>query len=150
MPGYGVPAEGGDLLPFSFVEQRLTAARNYWLATVCPDGRPHLMVVWAVWREDAVLFSSGARSRKARNLQAEPRCSLGAQCDADTELVVVEGVAEMAGRATVSEYAAAVEAKYGFDMSGMLDEPVFTMRPDKIIALDETFSTHATRFTFPR
>ena len=30
-------------------ERRLTVAHDYWCATVCPDGRPHVMPVWGVW-----------------------------------------------------------------------------------------------------
>lgn len=149
MPGYGVPAEGGDFLPIAYAEQRLTEARNYWLATAGAGGRPHLMVVWAVWEGGRLLFSTSAGSRKARNLQADPRCSVAAQCEQDTELVVLEGTAERAGPDTVAAYAAAVQAKYGFDMSGLLDEPVFVVVPDKIIGLDGTFSAHATRWSFP-
>src|SRR5262249_17191311 len=51
MPGYGtLPAgEGGGLLPWSWAEERLARSHDYWLATVTPDGAPHLMPVWAVW-----------------------------------------------------------------------------------------------------
>jgi len=36
MPGYGIagPAEGSGLLHWSWAAERLTAARNYWVATV--------------------------------------------------------------------------------------------------------------------
>jgi len=30
--------------------------------------------VWGVWLDDAFYFSSGAKSRKARNLAANPNC----------------------------------------------------------------------------
>lgn len=150
MPGYGVPAEGGTLLPFSYAEQRLTDARNYWLSTVGPDGAPHLMVVWAVWLSGTVQFSTGSTSRKTKNLRADPRCTVAPQCSNDAELVVVEGRAAQLAPADLEPFASAVKAKYGFDMSGMLDQPVFAVAPRKVIALDETFSAHATRWTFGR
>ncbi|MDQ2759398.1 MAG: pyridoxamine 5'-phosphate oxidase family protein [Actinomycetota bacterium] len=34
------------------------------------------MPVWGVWHEDHLWFSSSKGSRKARNLAAEPRCSI--------------------------------------------------------------------------
>jgi len=150
MPGYGVPAEGGDLLPFSWVERRLTEARIYLVSTVGADGRPHLMPVWAVWVGGTVQLSTGTESRKAKNLHADPRCSVAAVCADDAEAVVVEGTAAQVDVTELAGFAAAVGAKYGYDMSDMLDQPVFAITPDKIIALDETFSAHATRFTFPR
>ena len=68
MPGYGIlPAgEGIGLLPWSWAVERLERSHDYWLATVWPDARPHVMPVWGVWREDALWFSSSKTSRKAR------------------------------------------------------------------------------------
>lgn len=76
IPGYGIPdaQSGGGLLPWRWAEERLAAAHNYWLTTVCPDGRPHAMPVWGVWLEGALAFSTGAGTRKARNFSANPRC----------------------------------------------------------------------------
>jgi hypothetical protein len=50
MPGYGIlgPTKGSGLLPWSWAEERLTASRNYWVASSWPDGRPHSMPVWGV------------------------------------------------------------------------------------------------------
>src|SRR5690348_15908152 len=78
MPGYGtLPADQGrGLLPWSWAEERLVSSHDFWLATVTPDGAPHLMPVWAIWRGGALWFSSANGSRKARNLTAQPRCSL--------------------------------------------------------------------------
>jgi len=44
MPGYGIagPGEGRGLLPWSWAEERIAAARRYWLATVAADGAPHV------------------------------------------------------------------------------------------------------------
>jgi hypothetical protein len=35
-----------------------------WLATVRPDGRPHVMPVWAIWVDDAFYFVTGTTTRK--------------------------------------------------------------------------------------
>jgi hypothetical protein len=47
---------------------------TYWLATVRPDGRPHVMPVLAVWVEGSLFFCAGEGTRKARNLVRNPRC----------------------------------------------------------------------------
>ncbi|UQT57067.1 pyridoxamine 5'-phosphate oxidase family protein [Streptomyces durmitorensis] len=44
----------GELLPWAWAAQRLTAARTYWIATTRPDGRPHTRPVWGVWLEDGL------------------------------------------------------------------------------------------------
>jgi Pyridoxamine 5'-phosphate oxidase len=94
MPGYDLrgPEEGTGLLPWSWAEERLTASHDYWLATVWPDGRPHLMPVWGVWHEGALWFSCSGRSRKTTNLLADPQCSVST--DNPVEPVVIQGVAE--------------------------------------------------------
>ena len=69
MPGYGIldADSGRGLLPWSWAVERLSKSRNYWIASTWPDGRPHCVPVWGVWLDDGFYFSSGERSRKARN-----------------------------------------------------------------------------------
>ena len=95
MPGYGVvgPDEGTGLLAWRWAEEKLAASHDYWVVSVWPDGRPHAMPVWGVWEEGALWFSSGGRSRKVRNLIADPRCVVTAQDTTDP--VIVEGTAEI-------------------------------------------------------
>src|SRR5919197_5155641 len=95
MPGYGIvgPDSGTGLLSWSWAEERLRTSRNYWLATHWPDGRPHVMPVWAIWHDGALWFSSSRSSRKARNLAADPRCVL--TTENALQPVVVEGSAEL-------------------------------------------------------
>src|SRR5205807_1130728 len=95
MPGYRLrgPDEGTGLLPWAWAEERLAASRNYWVVTTWPDGRPHTMPVWGIWDAGAVWFCTGGRSRKARNLAADPRCVVATE-DA-LNPVVVEGSARI-------------------------------------------------------
>src|SRR5436305_14409940 len=94
MPGYGIVGaeEGGGLLPWSSAVAHLTASHDYWVATVRPDGRPHLMPVWGMWDDGVLWFSCSGRSRKTLNLRADPRCTIST--DNALEPVVLEGVAE--------------------------------------------------------
>ena len=50
------------------------AAGRYWLATVRPDGRPHVMPVGILWHDRAFYFSAGAGTQKAKNMARDPRC----------------------------------------------------------------------------
>src|SRR6202521_6122361 len=95
MPGYGIAeaSAGSGLLSWAWADERLGASRNFWLATRWPDGRPHVMPVWAVWHDGALWFSSSKQSRKARNLAADPRCVLTTEDSQNP--VVVEGAAEL-------------------------------------------------------
>lgn len=95
MPGYEIEAadEGSGLLPWSWAQARLIASRNYWLATVRPDGRPHAMPVWVIWHDGMLWFRTSKPSRKARNLASNPRCMVTTE-DA-LNPVVVEGAARL-------------------------------------------------------
>lgn len=46
------------------------------LATVLPDGSPHTVPLWVGTHGDHVVFLTGSRSRKARNLRRDPRVAL--------------------------------------------------------------------------
>jgi hypothetical protein len=50
----------------------MAAAHGCWVATVHPDGRPHLTPVWGLWVYGVFYFGSGPGTRKARNLAENP------------------------------------------------------------------------------
>src|ERR1700739_3714869 len=75
---------------WSWALERLEKSHNYWIATSRPDGRPHLMVVWGIWWENAFWFTTGPKTRKAKNIAAHCYCSIGTE-RAD-EAVILEGV----------------------------------------------------------
>ncbi|WP_371619091.1 PPOX class F420-dependent oxidoreductase [Streptomyces sp. NBC_00454] len=57
--------------------RKLLDGRNFaTVATLNPDGGPQTSVVWIIREGDAVLFSTTAGRRKARNLARDPRISL--------------------------------------------------------------------------
>ena len=153
MPGYGIRETSDGLLAWDEALRRLAGARNFWLATVRPDGRPHLMPVWAVWHEEALWFSSSLRSRKIRNLLAEPRCSLSTEDG--NHPVVVEGRAEIVtDRDRIAAFLAASNAKYDVDYGPDFLDPAVNatvrVEPDWAFALDEeAFTTSPTRWNFP-
>jgi hypothetical protein len=96
MPGYGIagPAEGSGLLHWSWAAERLTAARNYWVVTIWPDGHPHIMPVWGMWDDSVLWFTSSTGSRKVRNLAADRRCCVTTEDASDP--VIIEGTARIA------------------------------------------------------
>jgi hypothetical protein len=54
--------------------QHPAPGQNHWLATVRPDGSPHLMPIIAFWIDCAFHFLAGESTRKGRNLAADDRC----------------------------------------------------------------------------
>jgi PPOX class probable F420-dependent enzyme len=62
------------------------------LATVLPDGSPHTVPVWVGTHGDHVVFLTGPRSRKARNLRRDPRVALSlTPADNPFQPVIVRG-----------------------------------------------------------
>jgi len=135
-PGYEHQPRDAGLLRWGWAAERLQEARRYWLGTRHADGSAHLRAVWAAWVDGRLAFSTGRATRKARNLLAEPRCSLAIEAGDDS--VVVEGVAEeLTDRARIGQADAAYTAKYG---SSMLvgDSVVFAVRPVLVIGFRES------------
>jgi PPOX class probable F420-dependent enzyme len=151
IPQYGIaPAgEGEGLLPWPWAEERLAAARTYWISTVRASGAPHVAPVWALWFDGAVVFSTSPSSRKAVNIARDPRVVVAVEAGDDAVIVegVVAGVVDGARR---DSYCDAYEAKYGYDMRAMTD-PLHVVEPRVVfgfIASDDRFTTTATRWTF--
>lgn len=93
----------------------LAAADYYWLATVHPDGRPHIRPLLGVWVGDSLFFCSGAATRKIRNLASIPRCGLAA--DTDEFHYVVEGeAAQRSDEITLQDVADEYATKYGWEV----------------------------------
>jgi PPOX class probable F420-dependent enzyme len=134
-PGYEPAAPDAALLDWSWAVALLQESRRFWLATTRADGSTHLRAVWAAWVDGRLAFSTGRATRKARNLAAEPRCSMAVEAGGDS--VVVEGLAEeVTDRARLERADAAYIAKYG---SSMLigDSPVFAVSPLVVIGFSE-------------
>jgi PPOX class probable F420-dependent enzyme len=152
MPGYGtLPAgAGGGLLPWDWALVRLTAAHDYWLATVRPDGRPHLMPVWGVWVADMAWFSSSPGSRKTRNLAANPLATIST--DNPREPVVVEGeVSRIGAAAEIEQFARVMNEKYRTDypIDFFAVNACFRLKPRTVFGLTESnFTGSPTRWTF--
>jgi len=166
-PGYGFPEGTKGLLPWAWAEQRLKRSHNYWVTTIKPTtirptsakpggsvrSSPHTMVVWGLWLDGRFLFSTGSKSRKARNLAQNPNCTV---CSEHAqEAVIVEGIAEIADVAARRKFLPLYEKKYKFDMKSMKDdilsmkEPVFAVRPHVVFALwEKHFQGKSTRWKF--
>jgi PPOX class probable F420-dependent enzyme len=156
MPGYGLlgPDDGTGLLPWSWAEERLVSSRNYWVVSLCPDGSPHAMPVWGVWHAGALWFSSSKQSRKARNLAADPRCTVTVE-DAMNP-VIVEGTAELVTEPEALARLLALEnAKYTTNYTIELLDPdinsALRVRPRRAFGLrQDDFTGSPTRWIFER
>jgi pyridoxine/pyridoxamine 5'-phosphate oxidase len=111
---YPFPKGTEGLLPWSHAEELLAAARNYWIATVRPDGRPHVTPVWGVWVDDALFFDGSPVTRWGRNLAVNPAISV--HLESAEDVVILEGMVEDLASTSpdlAERIVAAWDAKYG-------------------------------------
>ena len=67
---------GGAVLDDPLVRELLEARLVAVLTTLEPDGTVHAIPVWYALAGDAILFATGGRSRKVRNLRRDPRATV--------------------------------------------------------------------------
>ncbi len=96
--------------PWAEARTRLEKAekyRTYWLTTVGPDGRPHVMPTIGVWMDATFYFISGTKTRKGRNLERNPNCvmSVGSRALPAYDIVVEGTAARVRDSATLERVA---------------------------------------------
>ena len=95
------------------IDERLRADTIIWLATVRPDGRPHLVPVWFFWDGETITIYSQPNVQKLRNIQQNPNVTLALETvDEGEDVVIVEGKAELLGKPTQTMNAPAYVEKY--------------------------------------
>jgi len=147
--GYGVdPRSREGLLTWSRVSSQMAQARNYWIGTTRPDGRPHAVPVWGVWLDEVFYFSTDRLSRKARNLDANP--AIVVHLESGDDVVILEGTAHVvADRSVLERFVEAYDAKYRFRPQPSEAAPVYGVRPRVAYAwLERDFPRTATRWVF--
>lgn len=134
-----------------------------WLATINPDGTPHVTGVGALWVDGSFWFETGERTRKGKNLARDPRCTLSvATHDFD---LVAEGeatrvtepatVASIADRwraegwpARVDDTGAALTAEFSAPSAGPPPWAVYRLAILRATALQTVEPGGATRWRF--
>ena len=148
MEGYGIATDPEGMLLWGWASAALAAARNYWIGTTRPDGRPHAAPVWGIWLDETFYFGTGPTSCKGRNLAVNP--AIVVHLESGDDSVILEGVAEPLTDASLLErYADAYEAKYQFRPDTSKPEGTYMLRPRVAFGWRERdFPTSATRWRF--
>jgi len=136
--------------------------KSTWLATTRPDGRPHLAGVGALWHGGKFYFTSGAGTRKSRNLANNPNCVISLSLDG-IDLVVEGTAARVSDDATLQRLAelfraggweptvenGAFTAPYSAPSAGPPPWHVYVMTPTTAfgVATAEPYGASRWRFT---
>ena len=148
VPGYEFSQTKKGLFPWKWAAARLKRSRQYWIATTRPDGTPHLMIIWGLWFDDSFWFSTGARSRKARNLAANPKCVIAT--DDAAKAVILEGTVEVIDfkHPNFEKFAKAYEKKYDWDVREMA-QGLYRFQPSIGFGFfEKNFEETATQWAF--
>ena len=106
-------------IPDDQVRGMIEAGRHLQVATIGPDGRPHLVPMWYAVDDDGLIaFTTYASSQKVKNLQRDPRITVlledGSGYD-ELRGVMIEGEAEViaANPELTARIMALIGAKHG-------------------------------------
>lgn len=151
MPHYGVTVKDTEqMLTWDWVETRMAAARNYWLCSTCPDGKPHAAPVWGAWVEGQLFTATDRHSVKARNISRDSRVVI--HLESGDETVIFEGaLIETVPRASLqAKIDQAYVEKYNLDPSLDEEDAVqYRLEPQKVMAwLERDFPLTATYWLF--
>lgn len=127
----------------------LAQARNYWVCTTRPDGRPHSMPVWGLWLGEVFYFATDRESRKGRNLRVNSRMSV--HLESGDDVVILEGGAkELTDPLALDLVAEAYESKYHWRLDPRAaDQVIYQLRPHTVFTWQEKdFPNTATRWLF--
>jgi len=138
---------------WEYVAGQLTAAKNYWLCSVRPDGRPHCVPRWAVYLDGLIYYDGSPETRHARNIMLNSHVSL--HLESGDEAIMMEGEAKPAGKPSAElarRLSQAYKDKYTAD--GYAPEPdqwdeggLYVFTPRQCLAWT-VFFENPTKFVF--
>jgi len=168
LDGYGAP-----IIPWEKVHKRIQEGftqapktggpdrHTAWLATVRPDGNPHVMPIGVLFVDDAFYFNTGPKTRKARNIARNPSSVIMIATE-DFDLIVQGPSKRIVDPARLQRIADAfrkegweptvvkggLTAKYSAPSAGPPPWNVYEVNPETIFALGTAEPYGATRWKF--
>jgi hypothetical protein len=103
-----------SFVEWSWVAAQLTESKNYWLCSVRPDGRPHVIPRWGAYIDNKFYYDGSPETRHARNIMENSRVSL--HLESGTQVVILEGASNPAGKPEpefAKRLSEAIGSKYG-------------------------------------
>ena len=119
------------------VRALLSGANFAHVATVLPSGAPHSVPVWIALEGDRIAFFTQPGSRKARNLEADPRVAISiADHERPYNMAQVRGrVVETVGGEEALEIIDRMAVRYTGNPFPMRSGIVFLIEPERVYEL---------------
>jgi hypothetical protein len=111
------PMLGNEAQPWArALEYLKKSSATYWLATVRPDGRPHVIPVLAVWVNGGLFLCAGQGTRKAKNLSSNSHCVVTVE-EGSLDLVVEGKDARVRDETTLHRVSDAYASTYDWHVT---------------------------------
>lgn len=153
--GYINARDAKEMVTWSYIQERMTLARNYWIVTATPQGKPSATPVWGVWVDNTLYFDGSPQTRRGRNIAANPQVAV--HLESGDQAVMLEGEAHILAGAPEKALAERVAANYRekYAEDGYAPEAtqwdqggLHVFKPRKVLAWTN-FIKDPTRFTIP-
>ena len=96
-------------------DPRLLSDRNCWLASVRPNGKPHLIPIWFVWHADKFYICTQGESVKLKNICNNAHVSVS--LEDGNKPIIAEGTATLSANPHPGAVAALFKQKYDWDIN---------------------------------
>jgi hypothetical protein len=138
---------------WEWVAEQMTVSKNYWLSSVRPNGKPHVVPRWGVFIDNKFYYDGSPETRHAQNIMKNPHVSL--HLESGNQVVMMEGISKTAEKPTPEfaiQLAETISSKYSDD--GYSPKPdqwdeggLYVFTPRQCIAWT-VFYENPTKFVF--
>lgn len=136
------------MLGWQLVAETLDSAGIYWISTVNPNGKPHLVPIHAACLGGVVYLAGDPASRWARNLVVSPYLEIGVNHAGLQVMVCGTAHLETPSAERYDELNHNIASKYEWKFDSG-PTPMWIVNPDTVIAFDPSrFDSSPTRFEF--
>jgi len=101
---------------WEWVAAQMNDAKHYWMCSVRPDGRPHVVPRWGVFIDNKFYYDGSPETRHAQNIMENSQVSL--HLESGSQAVIMEGSSKPAGQPDpefAKKLAEAISGKYTSD-----------------------------------
>jgi hypothetical protein len=139
-------------VPWDYVEEKLTNAKHYWMCSVRPNGRPHVVPRWAVYLDGKLYYDGSPETRHARNILENPNITVN--LEDGQKAIILEGTTVSAPKPTpefaqrlVEAYRKYAEDGYSPEATQWEEGGLYVFTPRQCLAWT-TFFENPTKFIF--
>ena len=140
---------------WDWVAAQLTESRHYWLSSVRPNGKPHIVPRWAVYVDGKIYYDGSPETRHARNIETNPNICVN--LESGSEVIMLEGTSraadkpspELAKRLSTEYKRKYKELEYAPEPDSWDGGGLFVFIPRHCIAWTK-FNENPTKFVFEK